>query len=242
MKGVPGLIIAAALAIAGGICNWLYIARQADRYERESFVKVNVDQIRAGEKFKRQDFNKVDIPKNNLGNLEKIAIRWQDLSTIENQVAVKDFVRDQLVLQDDLRTPPAEPLNRKLGPNERIIFLPVDPRSFNPQHVNPGDIISFRIPTSLGGRPTPATVGSEDTTPLEEIIGPFRILALGNRKGTIETSRIIGQRSGSENDIAVSVEIRGTELEPKAKRILDIVSMTNFKGVQVLLHPATDGK
>ena len=146
MKGIAGLIIAAALAIAGGICNWLYIAKQADRYERESFVVVGIDQIRAGEKFKRQDFTKVDIPKNNLGNLEQIAVRWQDLEAVIGLPAVKDFVRDQLILQDDLKTPPQEKLNRKIADNERIIVLPVDPRSFNPQHVSPGDLVSFRIP------------------------------------------------------------------------------------------------
>lgn len=242
MKGVSGLIIAAALAIAGGICNWLYIARQADRYERESFVKVKVDQIRAGDRFKRQDFDKVDIPKNNLGNLEKIAVRWQDLSTIVGQPAVKNYVRDQLILQDDLKTPPSENLNKKIGPNERVVWLPVDPRSFNPQHVNPGDMVSFRIPACMSGSPSTAAVGAEEPAPLEEIIGPFRILALGNRRGTPETARATGQRFGSENVMAVSVEIRGTELEPKAKKIFKIVSMTNFKGVQVLLHPATDGE
>lgn len=242
MKGIPGLIIAATLAIAGGICNWLYIAKQADRYERESFVVVRVDQIRAGETFKRQDFDKVEIPKNNLGNLEKIAVRWQDLSTVIGQAAVKDFVRDQLILQDDLKTPPQENLNRKIGPDERVVWLPVDPRSFNPQHVNPGDMVSFRVPTAMGGSPTPAAVGSDDKPVLEEILGPFRILALGNRKGTPETARLAGQRFGSENVMAVSVRINGTQLEDKAKKIFEVVAMTNFKGVQVLLHPAADNE
>jgi Flp pilus assembly protein CpaB len=241
MKGIPGLIIAAALAIAGGICNWLYIAKQADQYERESFVVVNVDQIRAGEKFKRQDFDKVDIPKNNLGNLEKIAVRWKDLSTVLGQSAVKDFARDQLILQDDLKTPPQENLNRKIGPNERVVWLPVDPRSFNPQHVNPGDMVSFRVPPGMSGS-SPTAVGAEgsDSPQLEEILGPFRILALGNRKGSPETARVAGQRYGSENVMAVSVRIEGTQLENKAKKIFNIVAMTNFKGVQVLLHPAAD--
>lgn len=241
MKGIPGLIIAATLAIAGGICNWLYIAKQADRYERESFVVVRVDQIRAGEKFKREDFDKVDIPKNNLGNLEKIAVHWQDLDAVVGLPAVKDFVRDQLILQDDLKTPPQENLNRKIGPNERVMWLPVDPRSFNPQHVNPGDMVSFRIPASMAIAPT--AVGADPTKPpLEEILGPFRILALGNRKGSPETARVAGQRFGSENVMAVSVKIDGTQLEKKAQQILNVVNMTNFKGVQVLLHPAADSE
>jgi hypothetical protein len=242
MKGIAGLIIAAALAIAGGICNWLYIAKQADRYERESFVVVGIDQIRAGEKFKRQDFTKVDIPKNNLGNLEQIAVRWQDLEAVIGLPAVKDFVRDQLILQDDLKTPPQEKLNRKIADNERIIVLPVDPRSFNPQHVSPGDLVSFRIPPAHSGRVPSTAVGVDGSEPAAEIIGPFRILALGNRKGSIDTAKVIGRRPTSENDISVSVEIRGTDVEPKAQRIMNIVATTNFKGVQVLLHPAVESK
>jgi len=242
MKGIAGLIIAAALAIAGGICNWLYIAKQADRYERESFVVVSVDQIRAGEKFKRQHFAKVDIPKKNLGNLEQIAVRWQDLEAVIGLPAVKDFAHDQLILQDDLKTPPQEKLNRKIDDDERIIVLPVDPRSFNPQHVSPGDLVSFRIPPAHSGRVPSTAVGVDGSEPVAEIIGPFRILALGNRKGSIDTAKVIGRRPTSENDISVSVKIRGADVEPKAQRIMNIVATTNFKGVQVLLHPATQNK
>ena len=34
MKGITGIIIAAALAVTGGVCNWLYIQKQADSYRR----------------------------------------------------------------------------------------------------------------------------------------------------------------------------------------------------------------
>jgi len=245
MKGVPGLIIAATLGVAGGICNWLYIARQAEDYEKESFVKIGVDRIQAGEEFTRGDFDKVEIPQRNLGNLDKIAIRWEDLSTIIGQTAVKNYVSNQLVLQEDLRTPPHEDLNHKIGPNEVATWVPVDPRSFNPQHVNPGDMVSFRVPASLGVRPSPAgqPVGAQPQAQSGggEIIGPFRILALGNRMGSPEAARAAGQRFGSENIITVSVEVRDGELEPKAQRLFEIRARTNFKGVQVLLHPAEGG-
>ena len=106
MKGIQGLVIALALAITGGVCNWLYLANQADRYERMAFVKIDVDQIVAGDKFKEEHFSKVEIPKNNLGNIETIAVKWVDLSTVLGVVANRDYARDQLVLADDLKTPP----------------------------------------------------------------------------------------------------------------------------------------
>jgi len=242
MKGVTGLVIATTLAIAGGVCNWLYLARQADRYERVSFICVQADQIRAGEKFKEEHFTRVDIPKNNLGNLENVAVKWSAVTAVIGTTAIKDYVRDELLLDEDVMTPARENLNEKIGPNERVIWLPVDTRSFNPQHVNPGDSVSFRVPRLISGGPEPET-GDGNTVPsTEEIIGPFRILALGNRKGQPELARAAGVRPGSENVVAISVEIRGNELEPKAQRILDILAMSNFKGVQVLLHPSTERK
>ncbi len=239
MKGVTGLIIALTLAISGGICNWMYIARQADGYERVSFVKVDADQIRVGDRFKREHFGKVDIPKNNLGNLETVAVKWIDLSTVINRVASKNYVRDQIILQDDLTTPASGDLNKKIGPDERVMWLPVDPRGFNPQHVNPGDMVSFRVPKLLTGGPTPVASDEGDEPASDEIIGPFRILALGNRKGDPQIGKAYGQRFGSENVLAISVKVRGTSLEPRAQRILDVLATTNFKGVQVLLHPST---
>lgn len=241
MKGVTGLIIALTLAIAGGACNWMYIARQADRYERVSFVKVDADQIRAGARFKREDFGKVDIPKNNLGNLETVAVKWIDLSTVLNRVASKNYVRDQILLQDDLTTPASGDLNKKIGPEERVMWLPVDPRGFNPQHVNPGDMVSFRVPKLLTGGPTPV-VSEDDEPQIDEIVGPFRILALGNRKGDPQIAKAYGQRFGSENVLAISVKMRGSSLDPRAQRILDVLATSNFKGVQVLLHPATENE
>lgn len=240
MKGVTGLIIALTLAVAGGVCNWMYIARQAENYERVAFVKVNVQQIKAGTKFTRAHFDKVEIPKNILGNLGTVAVKWVDLSTVVNRIATKDYVKDQIILQDDLTTPASADLNKKIGPDERVMWLPVDPRGFMPQHVNPGDMVSFRVPKMLTAGPTPAVSdGNGDPIP-DEIIGPFRILALGNRKGDPQVARAYGQRPGSENVLAISVKIRGVSLEPRAQRIADVLATTNFKGVQVLLHPASE--
>ena len=95
MKGITGLVIAATLAIAGGICNWIYIARQADNYRRIGFMKVAVDRIRAGDRFKESDFDRVDFPKDFLGNIDAVAVKWEDKETIFGEIATRDYVRDQ---------------------------------------------------------------------------------------------------------------------------------------------------
>lgn len=240
MKGVTGIVIAAILASAGGICNWLYIKNQADQYTRIGFVAVDVEQIKTGDKLKQEHFIKVDIPEKNLGNIETVAVKWIDLQTIVGQVATRTYARHQLVLHEDLRTPPSKPLNEMIGPNEIVLWLPVDPRSFNPAHVNPGDMVSFRFPKQFTNAPTLAgqQPANDEVLPQDEVIGPFRILALGDRRGSTEVAKAAGQRTGAENVIAVGVEMRGAGLEPKAARISELLALTNFKGVQVLLHAA----
>jgi len=246
MKGMQGLIIALVMAIAGGVCNWMYLANQADRYERMAFIKVDVDEIRIGDKFKEEHFAKVEIPRNALGNIETTAVKWSDLNTVVGKVAIRDYARDQILLHEDLRTPPTMPLNKLIGKDELYFWLPIDPRSLNPQQVNPGDLISFRVPRQ--GVPTPATgnLDGDATKPkaelgvsaIDEIIGPFRILALGNRRGSLEVAKAGGQTGGSESSIALVAEFRDGKFERKAARIIDINATTGMKGVQPLLHPA----
>ncbi len=242
MKGIPGLVIAAVLALTGGICNWLYLANQADRYERLAFMIVQAEQIRAGDRFKEEHFTKVEIPRNNLGNLEAIAVKWSDRVTVYSQVATRDLVRDQLLLREDLKTPAQQNINELIGSDELAISVTIDPRTFNPQLVNPGDLVSFRVPRN--SLPTPATgVGAADPTEqalTDEIIGPFRILALGNRKGRSEVAKAAGQSVGSETTITIAVDYPNKKMDRKAQRLLDISNLTGFKGVQPLLHPMSD--
>ena len=241
MKGIQGLAIALALGITGAVCNWLYIAQQAQNYERVAFLAVdNGTQVDAGDKFTKDHFMKVDIPKKDLGNLENTAVKWSDLILVVGQPATKDYSGGEIILNQDLRTPAKEDLNKLIGKDERVMWLPVDARAFNPQHVNPGDQVSFKVPGFLRQNPASANGASGSTPAGDEIIGPFRILALGNRKGRREIRKAAGLSSGSENVIAISVEVRGTQLEPKAQRISEVLQLTNFQGVQVLLHPADE--
>jgi hypothetical protein len=239
MKGVTGLVIAAVLALSGGICNWLYIQKQADRYTRIGFVKVDVAKIQIGDKLKEGHFAKVDFPQEFLGNIETVAVKWIDLQTIIGQHATRDYVKNQLVLHEDLKTPPVRPLNEMIGPTEVVMWLPVDAKSFNPAHVNPGDLVSFRfnnrfkIPTPVGQAPPDA-----GAVRIDEIIGPFRILALGNRRASAEVAKASGLRGGAENVIAIGVTKTATGLDAQATRISELLAISNFKGVQVLLHSA----
>lgn len=237
MKGTTGIIIAVALAITGGVCNWLYIQKQAESYRRVGFVKVRADHIRIGDQFKPDDFEEVKFPEAFLGKLETVAVRWSDVDSVIGQRATREYVLDQLVLHEDLKTPPARPLNELLGKDEREMTLPIDSRMFNPAHVNPGDEVSFWFPRVERG---PEAVGSAENpvpTNQEEIIGPFRLLAVGNRRGSREVQKASGQRAGSESSIGISFTMKDGQPETRAIRLKQLFAMTNGKGVQILLHP-----
>ena len=72
MRGLPGLLIAVGLGIVGAICNWYYLSRQAAQMEKVAFVALNGDaQLNLGDRFADDHFMQVQLPSNNLGNLQE---------------------------------------------------------------------------------------------------------------------------------------------------------------------------
>lgn len=243
MKGIQGIVIAVALGLTGAFFNWFYVSRQAGQYAKVQFLAIADDaRINMGDRFQRSHFVPVEIPRANVGNLVDTAIRWDALNTVVNRRATRSYSGGEIVLHQELRTPARQELASRIGENERVMWLPVDQRTFDATHVNPGDLISFQVPALAGG--APALAGSTGARSHGyEIIGPFRILALGQRMGDRNVYRAAGNTRGtSENRIAVSVRVEGNRLEDKAEQISEVLRITNFKGVQVLLHPEEDRK
>ena len=248
MKGFQGILIAVGLGITGGVCNWFYLERQADKYVRVSFVAIAPGTtINRGDQFAKSHFQEVGFPEKQLGNLELTAVKWDAYKTVIGLRATKNYAPNEILLVQDLKTPARQDLNRLIKDDERVMWIPVDSRTFNASHVNPGDQVSFLVPKLSRSFPTVAN-GTNDNGNADvklavdksasDIIGPFFILALGDRKGRSDVLKASGGSFGSENEIAIVVKIKGNTLEPKAQQISDIVSQRNLRGVQVLLHPA----
>ena len=167
--------------------------------------------------------------------MSELAYLWNDRNLVIGRKATRTMGGrgTELVLDKDLETPTTQDINEQIAENERVMWLPVDSRTFLPQHVDPGDQVSFRIP-ELGSGPN----SSRPTTGGGQIIGPFRILALGNRKGRRDVRQAAGLASGAENVIAVAVKVENPDgkLEPQAETLAGILAGNNFQGVQVLLH------
>jgi len=245
MKGAPGLLFAVGLGIVGAFCNWLYLANKAKQLDMVDFIAIADDvKINPGDKFNESHFMPLSIPENaaNAGNLGKVAVYWKDRATVVGEPATKSYSPGEMLLQRQIRTPPEMNINKLLMADERLLWIPVDTRTFVPSLVNAGDLVSFIVPRLTLA--TPVAEGDEggEKKPAAstELIGPFRILALGNRLGSQEVQRAAGITASQENVMAVAVKVVGGDFDEKGQKILDNLRTTNFQQVQVILHPAPD--
>ena len=237
MKGAQGIMIAVAMGVVGFVYNWLYLEREASRVELVSFVGVSQPaDVKRGDVIQSDDLVPISMPKSHESQLAQVAVLWDQRDLVIGQKAARDLAvsgEAELVMHRDLTTPAIKDINELIADNERVMWLPVDSRTFNPQHVDPGDQVSFRIPEFGKGasRSQPTEAGGK-------ILGPFRILALGNRKGRRDVRQAAGLASGAENVIAVAVKVENPDgkLEPRAETLAGILAVNNFQGVQVLLH------
>jgi hypothetical protein len=242
MKGVMGLFTAIALGVVGALCNFLYLAQKARDLEKIDFIGIADEvQINPGDKFKESDLIPISIPRPSVGNLEKAALLFRDKSTVVGMSATRSYIPGEVVLRQDLRTPPSQDVKKLLGPNEELMWVPVDTRTFVPSHVSGGDLVLFVVPRFPVAALPPPAEGEVTPRPVvesssAEVLGPFRVLALGNRLGSAEVLRASGVNAVQENVMAIAVEAdrNGVPVGIGAK-LLEFLRQTNFQQVQVLL-------
>jgi Flp pilus assembly protein CpaB len=235
MKGVPGLLIAVGLAIAGALCNWFYMAQKSRELDLVQFVAVAEGGIRDGDVIQSANLISIPIPQRYAQRLKEVAPPYADVSTIVGMTAYRDFSEGELILHQDLRSPPGNDLKRDLGPDEVAIWIGVDGRGFVPQFLSGGDEVSFLVPAA--GNREPVTEPGNAPSLATELIGPFYVLALGNRRGSSERAKTTGQSQGSENVIAIRVKkISDTQLEEKAQLLLNRLQFSGNQALRLVMH------
>lgn len=237
MKGAMGLVVALGLGILGAFCNWFYLAQKSRDLEKVEFIAISDQRlINAGDVFQESDFVPVAIPALNVGKLGLSAYKYSERQTIVGMAAPRAYEPGEILLRLDVRTPPPMDVKRLLVENERVMWIPVDNRTFVAPLVNAGDLVSFIVPKLSG--PTPARVDPDELAGgPTEILGPYRILALGNRLGSAEVMKAAGLAPAQENVMAVAVKVVDGKLDENGRKLSDLLRLTNFQQVQVLLHP-----
>jgi hypothetical protein len=242
MKGVPGLIVSVVLGLVGAFCGWFYLAQEATQLEMVEFIGIadNV-QINPGDRFKQEHLIPVKIPRYNVGNLEKAAPLFRDLSTVVGKSAIRSHLAGEILLYQDLKTAPAFTLAELLGENEVARSITVDTRTFVPQLVVAGrDFVSFVVPSGKGPAPTPvATDGNAAANvsfPDPEVVGPFRIIGLGNRLGSTETLRAAGVSQVQESVITIGLKFENAKFDDMGRKLEIAIQRIGNQPLGVLVH------
>ena len=253
MKGIQGLIVAVGLGILGAILNFAYLHNEAQKLDLVYFIAVKPDAtIARGDKLVADKLVKLGVPKQSVGNLKDFAILYEDLRTVEGAPVWRTLSEGSLLLQADLVTPTKE---LDLGKGEKAMWIPVDTKSFEPSLVVPGDMVSFLISLPRANSPTRAVPGApgggaataapsadasaEPAAPPAQsrMIGPFKVLALGNRLGSTDVMKAAKISQVHENLMTISVTLKQNgELQDDAQALWDMLGATNFRGAGVILH------
>lgn len=247
MKGLQGIALAVGLGFAGAILNFFYIQSRANRGAQVEFlaIKDNV-RVRRGDTFKDEQLEAIPLPGDVADHLADKVARVADLPTIVGMKAVRDYSGGEFLLYDDLKTPTPE---YTLAAHQRALGIPVDPQTFVPSLVQPGDQVSFLLSSGAyraaradgeGGTPAPQASPADET----EIIGPFEVLSIGNRLGRLDVMQASGAPQEQAYLITIRVEWEGDakgegHLSGKAQKLLDRLRQGGFRPVEVMLHPRT---
>jgi hypothetical protein len=242
MKGSVGIIVAVFLGLIALVLNWYYLYTKTRDIETVEFIGIRSGvEVRAGEVLREEHFEPVPIPAtNNVERLRQYAYLYDDVKTVANIMATRNYEPGDLVLRADYRTPKPE-LNLK--DNERVLLIAVDSRNFVPELVDPGDLISLVIPQLDARGPTPAVPGEgpevrpEVALEANVVRGPFEVASLGSRLGSADVNRANRSVSGQERIVGIRVKVEGNQLERMAMQLLEDLDRTGGRNVQVVLHP-----
>lgn len=245
MKGIYGLLVAVALGFVGAGFNYFYLQSKVGHIETVNFIGIRLDRdLPEGHRLAEADLVRVGIPKPHVGNLEQFALRDTAWHSVIGQTIVRAKQGGSLLFADDIRTPPSE---LRLEPNEVLFWIPVDPKTFVPSLVNPGDRVSFLIsrpalspmPASSEERsrsdPTPVTIPQPRAE--VETVGPFTVGSVGSRVGSAEVFRATRAHAAQENVIGIRVKLDSSgQLPQEIIRLKLLLDQTGYQPVAVMLH------
>lgn len=237
MKGIQGLVIAVILGILGACVNMYYLYKGRDT-EVVTFIGVKPGKkIELGKRIQAEDLDPIAIPRANVGNLRKYAFVIEpgkdipDEKTILGWKPARELVGGQLILRDDLRTPPPR-LALKEG--EEVIWLTINTSTTVVSQLIPGETrVSFYLPKNRG-----RTIGQlpPDTGVNQwEWVGPFDFLAVGTRMGDPEVLKANRVSTGQQNVMTLPVN---KENEDRVMDVYNYWHSTNYEPFAIKLHPA----
>ena len=255
MKNWIGLLIALSLGIIAAVLNWQYLERKSKEIEFVSFLALSESvRLKPGDQFLNEHFVQLEIPRKNVGSLYETAVLYDDRHTVTNLKAIQEYRGGEIILRQQLKTPASE---FTLNKNELAIWIPVNSATFVPSLVKPGDYVSFVVtePNAVfdqiikrdrsqlpdGPEFTEDEPVLDEDRPSQhvdsELVGPFRVLSLGNRLGSFEVDAAFNGNRSRENVMGVAVQKLRDGVDAKAEKLVRWMANPDFRQAAVVLHP-----
>lgn len=253
MTGIKGLIVAVGLGIAAALTNYMYLSSRSQDLEMVHFIGIKPDAtVNRGDRLQESHLERVSIARANAGNLVKLAEPYDSLKSLVGCPVYRTLEGGSLLLRTDTKTPPAELFfeeQTQPGVEEVAIGVPIDPARIVPSLIQPGDYVSFIAakdgPHPAAPRPVAGAAAEPVPTQSEPIespgaieqIGPFRVLSLGTRLGSVDVARAARQATVQESVMMVAVLIENGKFEAKARQLLELVEWSHSRPLGYVLHP-----
>lgn len=241
MKGAIGLSLAAALGIVGALSNWFYLQRLARNEEKVWFIAIKDGvTLNSGDVIKSEHLQRVGVPRSGIDYLDSVAPQWSAVDAVRGVSVNRPMRGGEIILKQDITGPVLNSLASELQEEEVVRWVPIDAGTVVPEHINPGDWVSFDVPRVGVAVPTPADASASAAASrgsgLSEVIGPFRVMSLGGRREPQDVWEGKRRAGGSESRIAIVVRLQNGQLEPQAQRLFSAIRLAGNQGVQVQLH------
>jgi hypothetical protein len=264
MKGINGLIVAVVLGLFGAAANFFYLNAEAQKTDMVGFIGIKKGVVLSrGDRLTEDNLVKVEVPKNQVGNLRDYACQWDEHDYVKDKTVWRTLDSKSsegvLLLRGDFEMPLKE---LDLGKEEVIRWIPVDSRSFEPTLVTPGDQVSFIVPklsaptraplpkpAAEPGKPADDALGApapepkaEDTDVAQmpadqiDVIGPFTVLSVGNRLGEAKLMQAAKIPQLRENLLGIRVSARVPGEKEKADILWQRLQAVNFRQIGIQRH------
>lgn len=215
-----------ALGMLAAAMNWAATTSKLAPY---ACVRLASD-VEFGEPLRQDMFERVEIS-GDLLNLPDTFVPWRERSLLYGYPSPRSFTKGDLVLLRD-----AEPQKNVLPtqPGELPMSISLGSMTVVPEFIQVGQQVSFFV----GKEPSRSaeTAVSQETRAVARQIGPFRVLAVGNRTTQLGQDR---PRDGQTLTIAARM-VEDDVLDEQSDQLL--ASLKGFEGMQVMgviLHTTT---
>lgn len=252
MKGTSGIILAIFLGVLAMLFNWAYLESKLSEVKTVSLVGIGAGiKLEKGEALREEHLVEIKVPVANAATLTSIAYLYEDRKSLVGMRAVRTYESGDVILRRDYRTSPAE---LTLAQDERLIWIPVDSRSFVPELLNPGDDVTFLVPLATAKGPVAVDRSAEEEAedPVEPVsmtppaaltptdaFGPFRVASIGSRLASQSLAQSVRSATMQDRQIGIVVKTKNQGLEPRALQLLDRLERNDYRHVSVVLHPRT---